>query len=396
METPMTHFSRATMASAFVLLVVTPAPAEETTVEAQDYTLTVQTVVDGLTHPWALAFISDDQFLVTERDTGTLRVGTVDGSLSDPIWEADDLFHYDGETPRSQSGMFDVKLHPEFEDNGWAYVSYSRQTDRGAAVTVIRGTVNNGENGVEFAEVEDVFVMNEEDQDSSGLHFGGRMAFDPADASLFLSIGERRNLERAQDASDQAGSVLRMTEDGQAHPDNPTFATDAENGDPDPYLYSIGHRNIQALAIHPTTNELWAADHGPEGGDAIQHIEAGNNYGWPFITGGVDYSGAPIGVGLAMEGMVSPVHVFEETVAPSGLVFVPEDSMFGEWAGDMLIGGLVTEGVVRVRLEGGQVVDHEAIELGHRVRDVRFGPDGALWMVTDEANGAVLRLSPQG
>jgi aldose sugar dehydrogenase len=186
METPMTHFSRATMASAFVLLVVTPAPAEETTVEAQDYTLTVQTVVDGLTHPWALAFISDDQFLVTERDTGTLRVGTVDGSLSDPVWEADDLFHYEGETPRSQAGMFDVILHPKFEDNGWAYVSYSRQTDRGAAVTVMRGTVNNGENGVEFAEVEDVFVMNEDDQDSSGLHFGGRMAFDPADASLFL------------------------------------------------------------------------------------------------------------------------------------------------------------------------------------------------------------------
>jgi aldose sugar dehydrogenase len=388
----MTYLSRTALASPLALLALSPALAEDATVEAQDHTLAVRVVAEGLTHPWALAFISDDRYLVTERDTGTLRVGTVDGDLSDPIWEADDLFHYEGETPRSQSGMFDIKLHPDFDENGWAYVSYSRETDHGAAVVVVRGTVTQDGDEVEFSEVADIFVMKEEDQDSSGLHFGGRMAFQP-DGTLFLSIGERRNLERAQDAADQAGSVLRMTEEGEAHPENPSFEVEDENGESDPYIYSIGHRNIQALAVHPTTNEVWAVDHGPEGGDEINLIEAGNNYGWPFLTGGADYSGAPIGVGLSMEGMISPVHVFEDTVAPSGLLFLPEGTQFGEWAGDMLIGGLMTEGVVRVRFEGGEVVAEEAIELGHRVRDVRLGPDGDLWMVTDAEDGAVLRLS---
>jgi aldose sugar dehydrogenase len=391
----MSYVSRAIMAPPFVMLALSPALASETTVESQAHALAVHTVLDGLSHPWALAFISEDRFLVTERNTGTLRVGNTDGSLSDPIWEADDLFRYEGETERSQAGLFDVKLHPEFEDNGWAYISYSRETDHGAAVVVIRGIVATDENGVEFTDVEDVFVMKEEDQDSSGLHFGGRMAFDPSDSALFLSIGERRNLERAQDGADQAGAILRMTEDGEAHPDNPSFEAEAENGEPDPYLYSIGHRNVQALTVHPTTNELWAVDHGPEGGDEINLIEAGNNYGWPFITGGEDYSGAPIGVGLAMEGMISPVHVFEHTVAPSEVVFVPAGTAFEEWTGDMLIGGLMTKGVVRVRLEGGEVVQEEPIEFGHRVRDLRFGPEGDLWLVTDEENGAVLRLTPE-
>jgi len=389
----MSFISRATMAAPIALLAFTPALAQET-VEAQHHTFAVQTVVDGLAHPWALAFISDDQFLVSERNTGTLRVGTTDGDLSEPVWEAEDLFRYEGETGRSQAGLFDVKLHPAFPENGWVYISYSRETDRGAAMVVVRGTVSQGENGVTVDQVEDIFVMNEDDQDSSGLHFGGRMAFDPEDQSLFLSIGERRNLERAQDAADQAGSVLRMTDGGDAHPDNPTF--EVEEGSSDPYIYTIGHRNIQALTVHPTTNELWAADHGPEGGDAVQLVIGGNNYGWPFITGGVDYSGAPLGVGLGMEGMISPVHVFDDTIAPSGTMFVPAESVFSEWVGDMLIGGLVTEGVVRVRLEGGEVVDEEALSFGHRVRDLHSGPDGALWLVTDEENGAVLRLTPEG
>jgi len=391
----MSPLSRATLASPLALLAFAPPLLAQTTAESAFYTLSAETVVEGLEHPWALAFISDEQFLVTERNPGTLRVGTVDGDLSEPIWEAEDLFRYEGDTPRSQAGLFDIKLHPDFDDNGLVYISYSRETERGAAVVVIRGTVTEDENGVAFTDVEDVFVMNEDDQDSSGLHFGGRMAFDPEDAALFLSIGERRNLERAQDATDQAGAILRMTEDGEAHPDNPTFETDEENGDSDPYLYTIGHRNIQALAVHPTTNELWAVDHGPEGGDEINLVIAGNNYGWPFLTGGVDYSGAPIGVGLGMEGMISPVHVFEQTVAPSGLLFVPEATTFGEWTGDMLIGGLITEGIVRVRLEGGAVADEEAIELGHRVRDLRIGPDGDFWLVTDEDNGRVMRLTPQ-
>ncbi|MGY6661572.1 MAG: PQQ-dependent sugar dehydrogenase [Glycocaulis sp.] len=363
---------------------------------AGDEALELHTVITGLEHPWAIAFISDDAFLVTERNSGTLRAGQVDGSLSDPIWEAEDLFRFEGETNRSQAGLFDVQLHPRFEDNGWVYISYSRETDRGAALVVVRGTVAQEDGDVTFSDVEDIFVMNEEDQDSSGLHFGGRMAFDPSDASLFLSVGERRNISRSQDASDQAGAVLRMTDSGEAHPGNPSFETEEDEGSSDPYVYSIGVRNIQALAVREQNGQLWAADHGPEGGDAIRHIASGTNHGWPFITGGEDYSGAPLGVGEQMEGMTSPVHTFEETIAPSGLVFVPQDSAFGGWAGDMLVGGLYAEGLVRVQLQGDVLADNDLIELGHRVRDVRIGPDGAIWMVTDHAEGAVLRLVPEG
>ncbi len=393
----MPFLTRTAAVSLLALATAIPAFAQNQSADSQHYNLEIATVVDGLEHPWAMAFVSDDAFLVTERNPGTLRVATVDGTLSEPIWQVDDLFRFEGETGRSQAGLFDVKLHPDFADNRLVYISYSRQTERGAAVAVVRGVLSDAAaDEMTLSDVEDVFVMKEEDQDSSGLHFGGRMAFD-LDGALLLSIGERRNLERAQDAADQAGSVLRMTDAGEPHPDNVAFSVDdPEAGEPDPYLFSIGNRNIQALTVHPTTNEVWAGDHGPLGGDEIQLIAAGNNYGWPFITGGEDYSGAPIGVGLAREGMISPVHVFEETVAPSGLTFVPAASTFGEWTGDMLVGSLAGEGVVRVTLEGGQVVNEELIAVGQRVRDVHIGPDGDLWLVTDHENGTVLRLSPQG
>ncbi len=389
------HF-RAALASPFTLMLAAPALADYGPIEAGGYTLTVQTVVEGLEHPWGMAFISDDRFLVSERNPGTIRLGNVDGTLSEPVWEAEDLFRPEGETERSQAGLFDIVLHPEFDENGWAYISYSRETDRGAAAVIVRARVVDEGGEVRLEDVEDIFVMDEGDQDSSGLHFGGRMAFNPSDNSLFLSIGERRNISRAQDSADQAGSILRMTDSGEPHPDNVPFTENAEEGEPDPYLFSIGNRNVQALGVHPATFELWASDHGPLGGDEVNLIEAGNNYGWPFTTAGTDYSGAPMGVGESMEGMAPPVHVFEETVAPSGLTFVPEGSTFGEWTGNMLIGGLVAEGVVRVELADGQVTDEEILEIGRRIRDVKVGPDGAIWVLTEHEDGEVLRLAPQG
>ncbi|MFC7702744.1 PQQ-dependent sugar dehydrogenase [Plastorhodobacter daqingensis] len=393
----MTFLTRTALASPLALAVALPAAADYGPIEARDLTLDVETVAEGLVHPWGMAFLDEDRVLVTERNPGTIRLVHRDGTLSEPIWEAEDLFRYDGETERSQAGLFDIVTHPQFDENGWVYISYSRETEAGAGVAVVRARVAQEGDEVRLEDVEDIFVMNEEDQDSSGLHFGGRMAF-ADDGSLFLTIGERRNISRAQDASDQAGSVLRMTEDGEAHPDNPEFATDpeADEGAPDPYLFSIGNRNIQALAVHGTTGEVWASDHGPLGGDEINLIVAGNNYGWPFTTGGNDYSGAPMGVGTAMEGMTPPVHIFEDTVAPSGLTFIPEGTLFEGWAGDMLIGGLVTEGIVRVTLAEGEVSDEEILEIGRRIRDVQLGPDGAIWVLTEHEDGEVLRLAPQG
>ncbi|WP_429912681.1 PQQ-dependent sugar dehydrogenase [Glycocaulis sp.] len=386
---------RTMLLTSSIIFASAPGLAQEA-IEAGGQALALHTVATGLEHPWALAFITDDTYLVTERNSGALRSGNVNGTLSDPIWEADDLFRFEGETSRSQAGLFDVQLHPHFEENGWVYISYSRQTERGAALVVVRGTVSREDRDVTFSDVEDIFVMKEDDQDSSGLHFGGRMAFDPSDASLFLSVGERRNISRSQDASDQAGAVLRMTDSGEAHPDNPSFETEGDGELSDPYVYAIGVRNIQALAMRPGGGQLWAADHGPEGGDAIRHLASGTNHGWPFVTGGEDYSGAPLGVGEQMEGMTPAVHVFDETIAPSGLAFVTAESAFQDWSGNMLVGGLYAEGVVRVQLQGDVLASQQLIELGHRVRDVRNGPDGAIWMVTDHADGVVLRLVPEG
>jgi aldose sugar dehydrogenase len=383
LEIDMTLARRLAAVSA-VALAAGPALALEDRIESDHYAFDVETVAEGLVHPWGLAFLPDGRFLVTERDPGTIRVGGEDG-LSEPVHEVEALFSPEGETPRSQAGLFDIKLHPDFDDNRWVYWAYSRETERGSAVVVQRG-VWDGEND-SLGDVDDVWVMQEDDQDASALHFGGRMAWG-ADGHLFLSIGERRNLERAQDLEDQAGSILRMTEGGEAPEDNPDFDEDANA-----YVFAAGIRNTQALTVHPHTGELWAVDHGPEGGDEINLIVGGNNYGWPFITGGEDYSGAPVGVGTAMEGKTSAVHIFEETVAPSGLTFVWNEPGFENWQGDMLIGGLVAESVVRVRLEEGAVVEEEWIEIGRRIRDVHLH-DGALWLLTEHEDGEVLRLRP--
>lgn len=373
-------------ALALSLLATLPAFAQHDTVHSEDYAFTVETIVEGLEHPWGVAFLPDGRFLVTERDPGTIRLGTTDGRLFEPILEVEDLFRPEGETERSQAGLFDIKLHPDFDNNSLIYWVYSRATNRGSAVVVQRAVWDGASS--RFGEPEDVWMMQEDDQDASALHYGGRMAWLP-DGTLVLSIGERRNLERAQDLEDQAGGTIRMTANGEAPDDNPTWGEAANE-----YLYTAGSRNIQALGVHPRTGELWAADHGPKGGDEVNRLVGGNNYGWPFITGGIDYSGAPIGVGTEMEGMVSPIHVFEETVAPSGLTFVSGEPALDAWNGDMLVGGMVAEGIIRLRMNGDAVVAEEWIEIGRRIRDVHVH-DGSIWVLTEHSDGELLRLRPR-
>lgn len=378
-------------AASTLLLGLLPASAaaQERAVDSLHYQLQIESLAEGLEHPWGLALLPDGRFLVTERNPGQLRLGTAEGELSDPLEGVPEVFRHEGETSRSQGGLFDVKLHPDFAENQLVYLSLSKPSERGAGTAIVRGRLVEEDGTARLGEVETVFEMQEDDQDSSGLHFGGRMAFHPEDGSLFLTIGDRRNISRSQDPGDQAGAVIRVTDTGEIPEDNPfldeEFADDA--------VYSWGHRNSQGLAFHPETGALWSHEHGPLGGDEVNLIEAGANYGWPFITGGEDYSGAPLGEGLEKEGMVSPVHVFEETVAPSGLAFYRGD-LFVDWQGDMLVGGLVTEGLVRLTVADGSVSEAEQIELGRRIRDVQVAEDGSIWVVTEHEDGEVLRLTP--
>ena len=388
------HLRRALGTTALAALVGgalgAPTAAADQTFDTEHHGVRVETVAGGLVHPWGLVFLPDGRFLVTERNPGRLRLGTPDGQLSEPIEGVSEVFRYVGETGRSQGGLFDVALHPDFERNGLVYLSLSKPSERGAGTAIVRGRLVEEGPSVRLEDVEDVFEMNEDDQDSSGLHFGGRMAFHPEDGSVLLTIGERRNISRSQDPEDQAGSIVRVTADGSVPEDNPFVDDDGR----DDRIYSFGHRNPQALAFNPETGELWVADHGPRGGDEINLVEAGNNYGWPYITGGVDYSGAPIGVGTEHEGMISPVHIFEETVAPSGLAFY-DGELFPEWRGDMLIGGLAAEALVRVTLDGREVAGEEWMleDLGRRIRDVKVADDGSIWLLTEHADGEVLRLT---
>jgi aldose sugar dehydrogenase len=366
-----------------------PVAAQET-FDTDHHEVRVETLAQGLEHPWGLALLPDGRFLVTERNPGHLRIGTAEGELSDPVEGVPEIFRYEGPTPRSQAGLFDVLLHPEFEDNQLVYVSLSLPTERGTGTAIVRGRLVEEGGRARLEEVETIFEMNEEDQDSSGLHFGGRMAFHPEDGSLFLTVGERRNISRSQDPSDQAGSIIRVMDDGSVPGDNPFVDEPAI----DDKIYSWGHRNPQGLAFHPETGELWANDHGPQGGDEINRIEAGNNYGWPFITAGKDYSDAPLGVGTEMEGMTSAIHHFEETVAPSGLLIYGGE-MFPQWQGHLLNGGLAGQALVRVAIEGDDVVEEEWMleDLERRIRHVVEADDGSIWLLTEHEDGEVLRLS---
>jgi aldose sugar dehydrogenase len=364
-----------------------PLPQQKI-VSSQAGPLQARVVARGFVHPWALAHMPDGRLLVTERNPGHLRIVSADGRVSAPVAGVPEIFRYEGGTDRSQSGLFDVKLHPDFARNRLVYLSLSAPTARGATLRIVRGRLAEGQGGPRLENVGTIFELKEEDQDSSGLHFGGRMAIDPRAGLIYLSVGDRRNISRAQEGEDQAGSILRMTLDGRVPPDNP-FAKDENKDD---FIFAMGSRNSQALALHSETGLLWSVEHGPEGGDRVDAIRAGMNLGWPYITGGVDYSGAPMGVGLSREGMTSPLHMFEETVAPSGATFY-RGAMFPRWQGSLLVGGLANEALMRITVRGDRIEGIEKIEIGRRIRDVEVAPDGAIWLVTEHENGELVRLS---
>ena len=368
------------------LLAAAPMADAAEAIQTREHAVSVVTVAEGLEHPWGLVFLPDGRMLVTERP-GRMRVVAGDGRL-DPLPVAG-LPRVDAQ---GQGGLLDVALHPRYRDNGWIYWSYSQRDASGDNGTeVARGRLAGGPGGWKMENVEVIFRMAP--KSGAGFHFGSRLVFD-RDGLLYVTLGDRGEMARAQRLDDHAGKILRLTDDGRPAPGNPFI------GDPKakPEIFSLGNRNVQGAALSPSTGVLWAHEHGPQGGDELNVIKAGTNYGWPVITHGVNYvTGTRIGEGTAKPGMAQPVKYWVPSPALSGMTFYTGDR-FPKWRGDVLIGALRGQGLIRVRLDGEKFVEDEFMLTGRlpRVRDVRTGPDGLVYLLTDQRNGAILRLEPPG
>lgn len=371
-------------AALLVALVASAAPAAAQVGQTREHAVRIVKLTESLEHPWGLAFLPDGRMLVTERP-GRLRVVDKDGKL-DPVPVAG-LPRVDAQ---GQGGLLDVALHPRFADNGWVYVSYSqRDASGGNGTEVARGKLAGGPRHWRIDGVQVIFRM--QPKSGGGLHFGSRLVFDRS-GLLYVTLGERGDMQRAQRLDDHGGKIVRITDDGKPAPGNP-FANQAGAR---PEIFSYGHRNVQGAALDPATGVLWATEHGPQGGDELNAIKAGVNYGWPVITYGVNYvTGTKIGAGAEKRGMAQPVKYWIPSPALSGLAFYAGDK-FPNWRGDLLLGALRGQALIRVRLDGEKFVGDEFMLRGAlpRIRDVRVGPDGLIYLLTDESNGAILRLEP--
>lgn len=349
--------------------------AQERTVAAPSGPIRVQTVAAGLVHPWGMAFLPDGRMLVTER-AGRLRIVTPDGTVSAPLTGVPKVY------AQGQGGLLDVALHPRFTENGLVYLSFAEAGAGGAGTALARGRLEGS--GLAGTEV----IFRQKPKVEGDHHFGSRVVFAP-DGTLFLTMGERNKQDPAQDLTDHLGTIVRLNEDGSVPPDNPFV------GRPDalPEIWSYGHRNSQGAAINPQTGVLWENEHGPRGGDEINIPEKGKNYGWPVVSWGRHYSGWPIPDPPQHPEFAQSIHQWTPVIAVSGMDFYTAD-LFPAWKGSVLVGGLVSQGVVRLSLDGERVTGEERIDLDKRVRQVRQGPDGAVYVLTDEDDGAVLRLTP--
>lgn len=361
-----------------ICLASAAACADESVIQSEKATLRVETLVTGLEHPWSLAFLPDGRMLITERP-GRLRVVRDGRLLPRPVDGTPEV------VARGQGGLLEVAVHPDFESNGWVYLTYAAPAAGGLGTELARGKLL-GSDRLDSVQV----LYRAEPKSRGGRHFGSRLAFTP-DGMLIMTLGERGDQDRAQDLSDPAGSVIRLRDDGRVPRDNPFVARSAVR----PEIFSYGNRNPQGLAIHPTTGAIWAHEHGPRGGDEINVIRGGVNYGWPVITHGVAYSGLKMGEGTHKPGMEQPVHFWDPSIAPSGMAFYTGNAFPG-WRGDLLVGALKFQLLVRLELDGQRVVHEERLleeRLG-RIRDVRQGPDGLIYLLTDSEDGVLARLSP--
>ncbi|SOE01001.1 PQQ-dependent sugar dehydrogenase [Caenispirillum bisanense] len=336
----------------------------------------VKTVAEGLARPWGMDFLPDGRVLVTERP-GRLRIVGPDGSLSEPVQGTPEVFS------QGQGGLLDVRVHPDFAETGWVYLTFAEPGEGGTASTAVaRGKLE----GETLTDVEVIF--RQEPKVDGGNHFGSRMVFTP-DGKLFVGLGERFKFQPAQDLSNHLGTVVRLNADGSVPDDNPFVGRQ----DAKPEIWSYGHRNIQGGALNPETGEPWFHEHGPRGGDEINIPEAGKNYGWPVVSWGRHYSGDPIPDPPTRPEFADAVFQWTPVIAASGMDFYTGDR-FADWQGDLLVGGLVSRSVVRLDVNAREVTEAERLPIGERVRDVQTGPQGDVWVLTDEDNGKLLRLTP--
>ena len=340
----------------------------------------VTDVAVGLEHPWGVELLPDGRFLVTERP-GRLRVVNRDGRLSAPLTGVPEVY------ARGQGGLLDVALSPGFAQDRVVYLSFAERGSGGAGTAVARGRL--GERGLEDTQV---IWRQQPKVDGSYNHWGSRLVFRP-DGTLFVTLGDRFvHSERAQDLSTTIGKIVRINPDGSVPRDNPFVGRSGAL----PEIWSYGHRNVQA-AVLDARGELWTVEHGARGGDELNNPQPGKNYGWPVITYGVDYSGARIGIGTSHPGMEQPVYYWDPVIAPSGATFY-SGTAFPDWRGDLLVGSLRPGALVRLRIANGRVTVEERYldELGERIRDVREGPDGAIYLLTDSSRGRLIRVEPAG
>jgi glucose/arabinose dehydrogenase len=355
-----------------------PAFAEQTRapLASANVAFDVQTVASGLQRPWGLAFLPDGRMLVTEKG-GAMRIVTADGKISDPVAGIPAV------DARGQGGLLDVIVGGD----GWIYWSYAEPRDGGNGTAVARGRLNGGA-------MSDVKVLWRMTPTYNGdKHYGSRLVL--SGGYLFITTGERSDLEgrrQAQDLGSSFGKVIRIRPDGSVPEDNPYLSIAGAQ----PEIWSIGHRNIQSAAINPATGELWTVEHGPRGGDEVNIPRAGKDYGWPSINYGIEYGGGKISDGAtARDGMEQPVYYWDPVIAPSGMAFY-DAALFPAWKGSVFIGGMKDKDLVRLTLDGDKVVGEERLlkDVGQRIRDVRVGPDGAIYVLTD--GGGLLKLVPKG
>lgn len=340
--------------------------------------LSVETVASGLENPWGLAFLPDGRMLVTERP-GRLRLVEKDGKLSRPINGVPSV------VARGQGGLLGIALDPGFAQNRLVYFSFSEPRGGGNGTSVARGRLN--EQGVALTGVEVIF--RQMPAINSNLHFGSRLVFDRTGA-LFVTVGERfTQRDQAQNPANHLGKIIRIRPDGGTPADNPKKDGWA------PEIWSIGHRNVQGAALHPQSGQLWTAEHGARGGDEVNTPKAGLNYGWPVITYGVDYSGAKIGEGTAKPGMEQPLFYWDPSIAPSGAAFYT-GPVWPAWKNSFFVGALAGQMLIRLSTQGETVTGEERLltDIGERIRDVVQGPDGFLYLLTDDADGKIIRVKP--